>query len=133
VGSIQRTSNGRYRARYRDSSGKEHLKRFALKRDAQRWLDQETTKRETGTWVSPRTARVTVGEWCEQWLRNYATQKPSTVRQAKVHLRLIVEEFGSRKLEYPSVGGEGMVGAPQGGRLCPQLCLGTSQATESDL
>jgi hypothetical protein len=31
-----------FRARYRDSSGKEHLKRFALKRDAQRWLDTDT-------------------------------------------------------------------------------------------
>jgi integrase len=91
-------SNGRYRARYRDSSGKEHLKRFALKRDAQRWLDQETSKLQTGTWVSPRTAKITVGQWCDEWLRNYATKKPSTVRQARVHVAQIKKAFGGRRL-----------------------------------
>jgi hypothetical protein len=99
MASIQKMTNGRYRARYRDSSGKEHLKRFALKRDAQRWLDQETTKRETGTWVAPRTAKTTVGEWCAVWLKNYGTRKPSTVRQAQVHLDQITAEFGGRRLD----------------------------------
>jgi integrase len=99
VASIQKMSNGRYRARYRDSSGKEHLKRFALKRDAQRWLDQETTKLQTGTWVAPRTAKTTVGEWCDAWLANYATRKPSTVRQARVHVDKIKEAFGGRRLD----------------------------------
>jgi integrase len=99
VGSIQKTSNGRYRARYRDSSGHEHLKRFALRRDAQRWLDQETSKLKTGTWVAPRTAKRTVGQWCDEWLRNYATRKPSTVRQGHVHVDRIKEEFGGRRLD----------------------------------
>jgi hypothetical protein len=86
-------------SRYRDSTGKEHLKRFALKRDAQRWLDQETTKLQTGTWVAPRTAKTTVGEWCDVWLANYATRKPSTVRQARVHVAKIKEAFGGRRLD----------------------------------
>jgi hypothetical protein len=72
----------RYRARYRDGTGKEHLKRFALKRDAQRWLDQETTKLQTGTWVAPKDAKTTVGQWCEEWLRNQATKRPQTARMA---------------------------------------------------
>jgi integrase len=99
VASIQKTANGRYRARYRDSSGKEHLKRFALKRDAQRWLDQETSKMQTGTWVAPRSAKVTVRQWCETWLAAYATRKRSTVRQAQVHIDKIVEAFGPRRLD----------------------------------
>jgi integrase len=99
VASIQKMANGRYRARYRDSSGKEHLKRFALKREAQRWLDQETSKLQTGTWVAPRTAKTTLGQWCVVWLRNYGTRKPSTVRQAQVHVDKIVAEFGTRRLD----------------------------------
>jgi hypothetical protein len=99
VASIQKTANGRYRARYRDSSGKEHLKRFALKREAQRWLDAETAKIETGTWVAPRTAKTTVGQWCDTWLWNYATRKRSTVRQAQVHVDRIKEQFGTRRLD----------------------------------
>ncbi len=99
MASIQRTANGRYRARYRDSCGKEHLKRFALKRDAQRWLDQEKSKLQTGDWVAPRDAKITVQQWCEAWLRNYGTRKPSTVRQAQVHVDQIVAEFGPRRLD----------------------------------
>src|SRR5512133_2247014 len=99
MGSIQKTANGRYRARYRDASGKEHLHRFALKREAQRWLDQETAKLETGTWVAPRSAKLTVAQWCETWLQTYGTRKRSTVRQARVHIDRIIEEFGPRRLD----------------------------------
>jgi integrase len=98
VGSIQKTATG-YRARYRDASKKEHLKRFKLKRDAQRWLDQETSKLQQGTWVAPRDARQTMGQWCTTWLQTYGTRKKSTVRQAQVHIDRIVEEFGSRRLD----------------------------------
>jgi hypothetical protein len=73
MASIQKMANGRYRARYRDSTGKEHLKRFALKRDAQRWLDQESSKLQTGNWVAPRDAKITVAQWCTTWLRAYRT------------------------------------------------------------
>jgi integrase len=99
VGSVQKTSNGRYRARYRDSSGQEHLKRFKLKRDAQRWLDQETSKLERGDWVPPRDAQMTVNQWCQTWLQTYGTRKRSTVRQAEVHVDRIIEEFGPRRLD----------------------------------
>jgi integrase len=98
MGSIQKTDTG-YRARYRDSSKKEHLKRFKLKRDAQRWLDQETSKIQQGTWKAPRTGKITVAQWCDTWLRNYGTRKRSTVRQAQVHVKQIVEEFGDRCLD----------------------------------
>ena len=74
-------------ARYRDPAGKEHAKHFARKVDAQRWLDEVTTAVGTGTYTDPRTARTTVGQWCETWLAGYATRRPSTVRQARVHVR----------------------------------------------
>jgi integrase len=99
MASVQKTPNGRYRARYRDASGKEHLKRFALKRDAQRWLDGETAKLQTGSWVAPRTSKTTVEQWCDTWLNTYATRKPSTVRMARVHVAKIKAEFGNRRLD----------------------------------
>jgi integrase len=99
MASIQRTPNGRWRARYRDGTGKEHLKRFALKRDAQRWLDQEKTKLQTGSWVAPRDARITVAQWCETWMRAYGSRKRSTIRQGQVHVDRIVEAFGRRRLD----------------------------------
>jgi hypothetical protein len=99
TGSIQKTPNGPYRARYRDSSGHEHLKRFKLKSEARAWLDQETTKLQTGSWVAPRRGKITVREWCIDWLKNYATRKPSTVRSAQTHIDQIVAEFGVRRLD----------------------------------
>jgi integrase len=99
VASIQKTPNGRYRARYRDSSGKEHLKRFRLRRDAEQWLKAESAKIETGTWVAPRDAKITVAQWCHVWMRAYGSRKRSTIRQGQVHVDRIVEAFGRRRLD----------------------------------
>jgi integrase len=52
----------------------------------------------TGTYTDPKTARTTVGEWCETWLAGYATHRPSTVRQARVHVAQNVAEFGTMPL-----------------------------------
>lgn len=95
MASIQKRPNGRWRARYRDDAGQEHARHFELKRDAQRWLDDQTAALVSGMHVAPRTARTTVAEWCETWLAGYGTRRPSTVRQARVHVAHIVKAFGA--------------------------------------
>jgi integrase len=94
-----------WRARYRDADGREHARHFRFKdnpRDpensAQHWLDTVTTSVVTGTYVDPRQARVTVGEWSKTWLKGYATNRESTVRQARVHVKVITDTLGSRPL-----------------------------------
>lgn len=99
MASIKQRPDGSYRARYRDLSGKEHAKHFRLKRDAKKWLDQETAKIETGSWVAPKTAKMTVAQWCDTWLRAYASRKRSTIRMAEVHVAKIKTEFGHRRLD----------------------------------
>lgn len=98
MASIAKRPNGSWRARYRDSGGKEHARHFTRKMDAQRWLDGQTAAMVTGTHVDPRTARTTVEEWCGVWLEGYATRRPSTVRQARVHVRQIVKAFSAVRL-----------------------------------
>jgi integrase len=98
AGSIAKRPTGKWRARYRDDSGKEHAQHFGRRVDAQRWLDEQAAKLVTGTHVSPRTARMTVADWCETWLAGYGTRRPSSVRSASAHLALIVEHFGSMQL-----------------------------------
>ncbi|MDI2098005.1 tyrosine-type recombinase/integrase [Ruicaihuangia caeni] len=98
MASIQKRPNGRWRARYRDHSGKEYAAHFERKTDAQRWLDQETAKLVTGTHVDPKTSRITVGEWCDTWLEGYSVHRASTVRQARTHLVRIKAHFGDRRL-----------------------------------
>jgi integrase len=68
----------RYRARYRDPSGRQHEKRYARKVDAQRWLDEATSALVTQTWTAPERGRVTVTAWSEQWLASQTGIKPST-------------------------------------------------------
>lgn len=98
MANIKKRSDGKYRARYRDDSGKEHARHFTRKVDAQNWLDDQTTKLVTGTHVNPRQARTTVGEWCDIWLAGYRSNRTSTVRQAEVHIARIKPAFGHMKL-----------------------------------
>lgn len=94
MASITKRPDGVWRARYRDAAGKEHARHFARKVDAQKWLDGVTASVVRGDYLDPKDARKTVGEWCDEWIEGYATRRAGTVRQAKVHIRLIRAEFG---------------------------------------
>lgn len=94
MASITKRPDGVWRARYRDAAGKEHARHFRRKVEAQAWLDGVTASLVRGDYVDPRDARKTVGEWCDEWLAGYASRRASTVRQAKVQIRLIRAEFG---------------------------------------
>jgi integrase len=98
VASIAKRPDGRYRARYRDHAGKEHARHFDLKRDAQTWLDTQTAALVGGTHVAPRDAKMTVAQWAETWLAGYGTRRPGSVANARSHVALIVEAFGSQQL-----------------------------------
>jgi hypothetical protein len=42
AGNVAKRGNERWRARYRDDTGKEHSRHFDRKVDAQQWLDRVT-------------------------------------------------------------------------------------------
>ena len=88
----------RWRARFVDDRGGEHAKGFSRKVDATHWLDGQTAAIVSGTHVAPRDAALTVAQWCELWLDGYQVHRPSTVAQARVHVRRIVAEFGAMPL-----------------------------------
>jgi hypothetical protein len=78
MASIARQADGRWRARYRDATGREHARHFGRKVDAQRWLDGVPAALATGSYVDPRTGRLTVGEWADRWLSDQGQLKPTT-------------------------------------------------------
>ena len=84
----------RWRVRYADPDGRERGKSFDRKVDAERFRVQAEADVQRGTYIDPGVTRITVGQWCETWAAGYATRRASTVRQARVHLRKIVAEFG---------------------------------------
>lgn len=59
----------KYQADYYDRTGKRHRRMFDLKKDAQRWLDEQTTGLVTGQWADPRAGRETVRAYGERWLK----------------------------------------------------------------
>lgn len=87
----------RYRARYRDESGQQHYKSFPnkQKKEAQKWLGRRLADMERGVYVDPKKARMTMGEWCDVWIVGYGTRRAGTVRQAKVHIKVIKDTFGA--------------------------------------
>lgn len=68
MASIKQRRDGVWRARYRDDAGREHAKHFALKRDAQRWLDEVTASVVTGQYVDPKAGKVTWRAYAESWM-----------------------------------------------------------------
>ena len=60
--------NGRWQARYRDETGRQHAKMFDRKVDAQRWEVEELGQLSQGTWIDPRAGRTTFREYAGEWL-----------------------------------------------------------------
>ena len=90
MANIAKRSDGRWRARYRDSASKEHARHFTRKVDAQAWLDGVTAAVLTGTYVDPVKGRTTVGELAPQWLTGKINVTPTTRARYEDVLRVHV-------------------------------------------
>jgi integrase len=78
VASIKKRDNGKWRARYRDATGKEIAAHFDTKKAAQDWLDNVTASIVRHDYVDPGRGRMTVGDWAENWLAGRVNLKPKT-------------------------------------------------------
>jgi integrase len=67
AGSIAKRPNGKWRARYRDESGRERARHFDRKVDAQRWLDEIASSVLTGKYVDPGAGKVTFKQFYDDW------------------------------------------------------------------
>lgn len=62
MANIAKRPDGRWRARYRDTAGREHARHFQRKVDAQHWLDSVTSAVQAGRYVDPQRSRLTVAK-----------------------------------------------------------------------
>lgn len=89
----------RWQVRYVDDAGKGFSRDFRLKRDAQDWLDEQTSKIVTGTHVSPRTSRQTLKAYADDWITRQVV-RPSTEALYRAHLDgHIIPALGHRPLD----------------------------------
>ena len=78
MSSIERTPNGRWRARYRDLSGRSRSKTFDRKVDANQYLERIGADMQRGEWADPQLQKSIVATWAESWYTTTAPLKPST-------------------------------------------------------
>lgn len=88
MASISKRPDGKWRARYRDDTGKEHAKHFGRKVDAQRWLDEVTASIVTGRYVDPKAGSLTFAAWYQTWMERQIWAD-STRASAEMMLRSI--------------------------------------------
>jgi integrase len=67
VASIKKRPNGKWRARYRDDTGRERAGHFETKAKARAWLDEQTAALVTGQYVDPAAGKITFGEYFRDW------------------------------------------------------------------
>jgi len=98
MASIKRRPDGRWRARYRDPSGKEHAQHFDRKIDGDRWLDAMRGEMATGRWVDPSAGRQKFSEYAEAW-QAIQVHRPTTAAQVASHLKNhVLPVFGDRPI-----------------------------------
>lgn len=86
----------RYRARYRDPTGKEHVKTFRRKTDADNYLAVIEADKARGQWLDPRAGKVTFAEYAAQW-QAAQLHRPGTQASVESCLRLhLLPAFGPR-------------------------------------
>jgi integrase len=76
----KRTRNGqtRWYARYRDPAGKQRVKVFDRKIDAEKYLTTVEASKLTGAYIDPARSIATVGDLADEWLAGKVDLKPTT-------------------------------------------------------
>lgn len=89
----------RWRARYRDPSGRERNRSFDRRVDAERYLTTMEAAKLTGTWIDPAAGKVRLEAWSREWLKTKRALKPKTLHGYQGLLRsLILPAFGEWSL-----------------------------------
>lgn len=89
--SINKRPDGRWRARYRGTDGRERAKHFARKVDAERWEVEQRSRLNRGEWVNPSLGQVRVRDWAPTWLASKSGLKPTSRRNYEQVWRTHVE------------------------------------------
>jgi integrase len=95
---IAKRPNGKWRARYRDDTGREHARHFERKVDAQAWLDEQTARIVRGEWADPRAGRELLSGYANRW-QAIQVSSPGTARIVDNALRLhILPRLGGQRI-----------------------------------
>lgn len=89
----------RYQARYVDRAGKEHARLFKLKRDAQRWLDEQAAALVTGTWADPAAGKQFLSTYADGWIARQVVSRNTNNTYQSVLDNHIKNEIGGMRID----------------------------------
>ena len=95
---IERRGPGRWRARFRDPSGRERSKTFPRRSDAERFLTSIEHSKLVGGYIDPSAGRVTFARFSARWLESQtfdASTREAVGSRLRVHL---LPAFGDLEL-----------------------------------
>jgi integrase len=88
-----------WRARYRDSDGREHSETFERRIDAERFLERAGADIQRGEWIDPALRRTSFDEWASAWWATTVRLRPTTRRGYHQLLHgQVLPYFGGRPL-----------------------------------
>lgn len=79
MGFVEKRGERRWRARYRDSEGKERSRTFDTRGEASEFLKLVVADIARGEWIDPRATRTAVSSVAAMWLSSKVDLKPKTL------------------------------------------------------
>jgi integrase len=89
----------KYQADYYDRVGRRHRRMFDLKKDAVRWLDEQTASLVTGQWASPQAGKETVRAYGERWLARQVLAESTLATYTTVVSNHILPTLGPMRMD----------------------------------
>lgn len=89
----------KYEASFHDRVGKRHRRLFDLKKDAKRWLDEQTAGVVTGQWADPRAGRETVRAYGQRWLHRQVLAPNTASTYGTVLSNHILPTLGGMRMD----------------------------------
>ena len=96
--SVERKTNGRYLARWRDPGGRQRARRFDRKLDADRFLATVTVDTLRGAYIDPDAGRETVATYTARWAPAQPWRPSSRHRVDHVLAAQVLPTFGALEL-----------------------------------
>lgn len=106
MSSVHQTPEGKWRARWRDPSGRLRSKNFSTKRAARAFLAEIDMTLSRGTYVDPHAGRMPFGDFARRWLAARNTQVTTAARDESVMRTHVLPQWGDwplAKIDHLSV------------------------------
>lgn len=102
MASIKKRPDGKWRARYRDSDGREHARHFGRKIDAQQWLESIVVDTATGRYVDPANDELTLRTYYDEYKKRqlWVHRTTASVDQAIASTTFLDVSFGKLRVSH---------------------------------